>query len=103
MEIANKDGMPFDGGRTYRLNVTANPPVRLYWSATVSNRATHAFIREMPSSSCSSLQSLGDLQMISWLLHRLAKLLTDPALINPAGPKATKKNDRSQSVDLANR
>ena len=29
MEIADKDGMPFDGGRTYRLNVTANPPVRL--------------------------------------------------------------------------
>jgi len=55
MGIADKDGKPFDGGRTYRLNVLANPPVRLYWSATVYDRATHAFIREMPSSSASSL------------------------------------------------
>jgi hypothetical protein len=55
MDIANKDGKPFDGGRTYRLNVPANPPARLYWSATVYDRATHAFIREMPSLSSSSL------------------------------------------------
>jgi hypothetical protein len=55
MDIANKDGKPFDGGRTYRLNVPANAPVRLYWSATVYDRATHAFIREMPKLACSSL------------------------------------------------
>jgi hypothetical protein len=55
MEIANKDGKPLDGGRTYRLNVLANPPVRLYWSATVYDRATHSFIREMPKLACSSL------------------------------------------------
>ena len=55
MEIVDKDGKPFDGGRTYRLNVPANPPVRLYWSATAYDRATHAFIREMPSSSSSSV------------------------------------------------
>ena len=55
MDIADKDGKPFDGGRTYRLNVPANPPVRLYWSATVYDRATHAFIREMPKLACSSL------------------------------------------------
>jgi hypothetical protein len=51
MEIANKDSKSFDGGRTYRLNVPANPPVKLYWSATVYDRATHALIREMPWSS----------------------------------------------------
>ena len=33
------------GGRTFRLKVPANPPVKLYWSATVYDRATHAFIR----------------------------------------------------------
>jgi len=48
MEIADKDSKSFDGGRTYRLNVPANPPVNLYWSATVYDRATHALIREMP-------------------------------------------------------
>jgi len=35
--------------------VPANPPVKLYWSATVYDRATHALIREMPKSDCSSL------------------------------------------------
>src|SRR5438552_12673373 len=43
------------GGSDYRLNVRANPPVRLYWSATVYDRATHAFIREIPKSAVSSL------------------------------------------------
>jgi hypothetical protein len=55
MDIANKDGKPLDGGRTHRLNIPANPPVRLYWSATVYDRATHSFIHEMPKLACSSL------------------------------------------------
>jgi len=55
MDIAAKDGKPFDGGRAYRLNVPANPPVQLYWSATVYDRATHALIRETPKSAVSSL------------------------------------------------
>jgi hypothetical protein len=55
MNIADKDGQPLDGGKTYRLNVPANAPVKLYWSATVYDRATHAFIREMPKLACSSL------------------------------------------------
>jgi hypothetical protein len=55
MNIADKDGMPLDGGKTYRLHVPANAPVKLYWSATVYDRSTHAFIREMPKSACSSL------------------------------------------------
>ncbi len=54
MTIVNKAGKPFDGGSTYRLNVPANPPVRLYWSATVYDRATHALIRDMRWSSRSS-------------------------------------------------
>ena len=55
MTIEDKDGQPFDGGSTYRLNVPANAPVEQYWSATVYDRATHALIREMPRSSRSSL------------------------------------------------
>ena len=46
MTIVDKDGKPLDGGATYRLNVPANAPVKLYWSATVYDRATHALIRE---------------------------------------------------------
>ena len=54
MTIVDKAGKPFDGGSTYRLNVPADPPVRLYWSATAYDRATHGLIREMPRSSRSS-------------------------------------------------
>ncbi|MDH6198403.1 hypothetical protein M2272_005062 [Mycobacterium frederiksbergense] len=54
MTIADKDGDPFDGARTYRLRVPADPPVSLYWSATVYDRSTHALIRELPHSSRSS-------------------------------------------------
>ena len=55
MTIVDKAGKPFDGGSTYRLNVPANAPVSLYWSATAYDRATHALIRNLPWSSRSSL------------------------------------------------
>lgn len=58
MTIKDKDGNALDGAATYRLNVPANPPVNLYWSATIYNRATHAFIRDMSRSSRSS-QNVG--------------------------------------------
>ena len=54
MTIRDKDRNPFDGSGTYRLNVPANAPVKLYWSATVYDRATHALIRDMPYSSRAS-------------------------------------------------
>jgi hypothetical protein len=54
MAIKDKDGQPFEGASTYKLNVPANPPVTQYWSATVYDRATHAFIRNMPYSNRSS-------------------------------------------------
>ena len=44
----------FDGGKTYRLTVPANAPVKQYWSATVYDRATHALIRDMTRSGRSS-------------------------------------------------
>ena len=58
MTIKDRDGKPFDGAATYRLNVPANPPVALYWSATAYDRATHAQIRDMPRASRSS-QNVG--------------------------------------------
>ena len=54
MTIVDKAGKALDGGGTYRLNVPANAPVTLYWSATAYDRVTHALIREMPWSSRSS-------------------------------------------------
>src|SRR5882672_8290391 len=54
MTIKDKEGRSFDGGSNYRLTVPANAPVKLYWSATVYDRATHALIRKMPWASRSS-------------------------------------------------
>jgi hypothetical protein len=54
MSIKDKNGEAFTGARVYRVNVPANAPVTQYWSATVYNRATHAFIRNMQRVSRSS-------------------------------------------------
>lgn len=42
----DKHGEPLDGRNSYRLTVPANAPVTQYWSMTVYDRDTHAFIRE---------------------------------------------------------
>jgi hypothetical protein len=54
MTIKDKEGQGLDGAGSYRLHVPANPPVRLYWSATTYDRATHAMVRDMKWSSRSS-------------------------------------------------
>jgi hypothetical protein len=54
MTFRGKDGQPFFGGSTYRLNVPANAPVTQYWSATAYNRETHTLIRNMQWASRSS-------------------------------------------------
>jgi hypothetical protein len=41
----DKNGKPLEGKTSYRLRVPANAPVTQYWSMTVYDRATHAFIR----------------------------------------------------------
>jgi hypothetical protein len=46
MTIKDKDGRLLDGKKNYRLTVPANAPVRLYWSATVYDGATHGLIRD---------------------------------------------------------
>lgn len=57
MASRDNSGAALDGGRTYRLTVPANAPVRQYWSAVVYDRATHAFIRHAPKLSRSSQNS----------------------------------------------
>jgi hypothetical protein len=54
MTIKDKDGNEFRGAKIYKLTVPANAPVKQYWSATVYDKATHAFIRESRWSSRSS-------------------------------------------------
>lgn len=43
----DRDGRAFDGAANYRVNVPAGAPVKQYWSITVYDRETHAFVREM--------------------------------------------------------
>jgi hypothetical protein len=45
LTASDKDGKPLEGNANYCLNVPANAPVTQYWSMTVYNRDTHAFIR----------------------------------------------------------
>jgi hypothetical protein len=45
--IKDNAGRLLDGGGSYRLTMLANPAVRQYWSATVSDRTTHVLIRDM--------------------------------------------------------
>ncbi|MGB9632337.1 MAG: DUF1214 domain-containing protein, partial [Chloroflexaceae bacterium] len=54
MAIDDNEGQTLDGGKTYRLNVPANAPVRQYWSATLYDLKTHALIREMSHAARSS-------------------------------------------------
>jgi hypothetical protein len=57
MAAKDKDGRALDGASNYRLNVPVNAPVRLYWSATVYDRANHALIRDQKMVSRSSLSA----------------------------------------------
>ena len=54
MAIQDKSGQALDGDKTYRLTVPANPPVKLYWSVTAYNRATHGLIKNVSHPSRSS-------------------------------------------------
>ena len=42
----DRDGRAFDGAASYRVNVPAGAPVKQYWSITVYDRETHAFVRD---------------------------------------------------------
>jgi hypothetical protein len=52
--IRDDQDRPLYGDCAYQLNVPANAPVKIYWSVTAYDRATHALIRNQPWSSRSS-------------------------------------------------
>jgi len=58
--IRDKDGEPYDGGKSYRLRVPPGVPVDQYWSVTAYDRETHALIKDMPRASRAS--NAADLQ-----------------------------------------
>ena len=54
INIKDKDGESYDGGKNYRLNVPANAPVKQYWSVTAYDRETHALIKNVNRASRAS-------------------------------------------------
>jgi hypothetical protein len=45
VSFVDKDGEPFDGGKSYRLHVPSNPPAKLFWSVTVYDVDTRVLIQ----------------------------------------------------------
>jgi hypothetical protein len=41
----DKDGNHFDGGKSYRLHVPANPPAAAFWSVTAYDSATRSMVQ----------------------------------------------------------
>lgn len=44
MAMADKDGNPLLAGKTYKLTIPADMPVKQFWALTIYDRATHSFI-----------------------------------------------------------
>jgi hypothetical protein len=54
INIKDKDGESYDGGKTYRQHVPPNVPIEQYWSLTAYDRDTHALIRNVDRASRAS-------------------------------------------------
>jgi len=54
INIKDKGGNNYDGGKTYRLTVPPNAPVEQYWSVTAYDRQTHALIKNVDRASRAS-------------------------------------------------
>ena len=50
----DKDGNRFDGGKSYRLHVPANPPASAFWSLTLYDTATRSMIQNAGNDSARS-------------------------------------------------
>jgi hypothetical protein len=57
INIKDKDGESYEGGKTYRLNVPPNVPTEQYWSLTAYDRQTHALIKNVNRASRASNSS----------------------------------------------
>ncbi|MET0674362.1 MAG: DUF1214 domain-containing protein, partial [Bradyrhizobium sp.] len=57
INIKDRDGMDYDGAKTYRQHVPAGVPIEQYWSLTAYDRETHALIRNVDRASRASNNS----------------------------------------------
>jgi hypothetical protein len=60
INIKDKEGEAYDGGKAYRLRVPPDAPVQQYWSVTAYDRETHALIKGVDRASRAS--NVADLQ-----------------------------------------
>jgi hypothetical protein len=54
INIKDKDGESYNGGKSYRLTVPPNAPIEQYWSVTAYDRETHALIKNVNRASRAS-------------------------------------------------
>jgi hypothetical protein len=54
ISIKDKDGSDYDGGKTYKLTVPPDAPVKQYWSVTAYDRDLHTLIKGVNRASRSS-------------------------------------------------
>ena len=47
INIKDKNGKSYNGGKSYRLTVPPNAPIEQYWSVTAYDRETHALIKNV--------------------------------------------------------
>jgi hypothetical protein len=45
VSFLDKEGQPFDGAKSYRLHVPANPPAKLFWSVTLYDIDTRVLVQ----------------------------------------------------------
>jgi hypothetical protein len=73
VSIRDKDGNPFDGGKTYRMTVPANPPVEQYWDGV------------RPRDACSDPQHAAGQPLLADSRDAEERRRLDRHLLRPAG------------------
>ncbi|RJG41405.1 DUF1254 domain-containing protein [Mesorhizobium sp. DCY119] len=77
INIKDKNGKSYDGGKSYHLHVPPNVPVAQYWSVTAYDRETHALIKGVDRASRASnaveLEKNSDGSVDIWLGSKAPK------------------------------
>lgn len=77
INIKDKNGKSYEGGKTYHVHVPPNVPVQQYWSVTAYDRETHALIkgvnRASRASNVAELEKNADGSVDIWLAPKAPK------------------------------